>query len=110
MTGFTAVYCGAPDCPSATGGGPAVTDDLRAAIRKSPHGVLVRSGCLRPFGCTGAGALVVVQPCDEDRTARGPAVVAGPLHERADVAELCDWLVNGISDGRPLPSHLHALT
>lgn len=120
--GFTAVYCGLPACPQGAGGSDCA-DDLRAAIRSCPHGLLVRTGCALPIarrlagsteplpscsGCSGAGTLVVVQPCDENRWPTGPAVVAGPLHEQQDTVELRDWLVNGVRRGAPLPTHLHA--
>lgn len=111
-TGFTAAYCGDPQCPAGASGqdtstvGPA----LAATVRRCPHGVLVRAGCLHAGGCgdreAGAGALVVVQPCDTGRRPRGPAVLAGPLHEHADVEELCVWLSAGLPAGEPLPVHL----
>jgi hypothetical protein len=119
--GFTAIVCGERDCPPATGA-PDIRTSLRQAVRACPHGVLVSGECLVGMvarggaGCPlggpchpdrpGAGALVIVQPCDENRHAHGPAVVAGPLHETADVADLCLWLVEDAAAGRPLPEHL----
>lgn len=117
--GVTVVTCGEAHCPH-TAGAPAGCDaDLRAAIRDTAHGVLVRSSCLAgecvaasrsaasagSSGSSGAsGPQVLVQRCDAARRARGPALVLGPLHEPADVADLCDWLRAGTPE--PVPSHL----
>ena len=116
--GFTAIYCGAQDCPSLDGG-PDVVPRLRAAVQRCPRGVLVRGECVLalltrggwPFGgrCQhrgGAGAFVIVQPCDADRQARGSASIAGPLHEDSDVDDLCRWLVEDLPNRAPLPDHL----
>ena len=106
--GFTAVYCGRPVCGGAAVGvddGEVVTA-LRGAVRSTPHGVLVAVDCLTVDGSGGAGRFVLVQPCDADRRATGPPVVAGPLHERADVDDLCRWLRAGAAS--PCPSHLRA--
>lgn len=110
--GFTALFCGSPGCPPATGGTD-YFDDLRAVVRRCPHGVLVRAGCLSGGRCRpshgGAGAFVIVQPCDAGRQPRGQALVAGPLHEPADVDDLCGWLCDGLGVGAPLPTHLLAM-
>ena len=116
--GFTAIYCGAQGCPATTGG-PDVVPRLREAVRRCPHGVLVRGECVLgllarggwPMGgrCQqhgGAGAFVIIQPCGADRQAQGSAAVAGPLHEDSDVDDLCRWLVDGLPARTPLPDHL----
>jgi hypothetical protein len=106
--GVTVVVCGIDGCPHATAAPDGCDDELRAAIRGTPHGILVRTGCLH--GCssetTSAGATVLVQPCDAHRRPRGPALVVGPLHESADVTDCCDWLRAGAP--APAPAHLVA--
>lgn len=109
VTGVTVVACGVADCPHAAAGPAGCDEELRAAIRATPHGVLVRSGCLR--GCTtttaaSAGACLLVQPCDTHRRPVGPALVVGPLHEPADVTECCAWIRAGAPE--PAPAHLVA--
>ncbi|HEY2224535.1 hypothetical protein [Actinomycetospora sp.] len=108
MSGVTVVACGVHGCPHASASPDGSDDELRAAIRETPHGVLVRSGCLQ--GCStetsSAGATVLVQPCDVHRRPSGPTLVVGPLHEQADVAECCAWLRAGAP--APAPAHLVA--
>ena len=103
----TVVACGEPGCPHAAAGPAGLDDALRAAVRSTPHAVLVRSGCLRG-GCDpsggGAGPHLLAQPCDALRRPRGAAVVLGPLHEPADVAEACGWIRGGATT--PAPRHL----
>lgn len=107
-TGVTVVACGVRECPHAAASPSDHDDELRAAIRETPRGMLVRSGCLQGCSTTtsSAGSTVLVQPCDVHRRPLGPALVIGPLHEAADVAECCAWLRAGAP--APAPSHLVA--
>ncbi|MHA6804719.1 hypothetical protein [Salinifilum ghardaiensis] len=122
-SGFTVAYCGEENCPPSRGG-PDIGTALRRAVRSTQHGVLVRSGCLLELlreraGCplagscqretAAAGAFVLVQPCDATRRPNGPAHLAGPLHEDADLTELCRWLEQELHLGEPLPEHLRPL-
>lgn len=106
--GVTVVACGVDGCPHAAAAPQGCDDELRVAVRETPHGMLVRTGCLQ--GCSSttssAGATLLVQPCDVHRRPSGPALVVGPLHEAADVAECCAWLRAGAPS--PAPSHLVA--
>jgi len=113
--GFTAVVCGADGCSV---GGVDPLEALRHAVRRCDHGVLVKSDCPlallpRPSGTlachpheSGAGPFVLVQQCDAARRAVGEAALAGPLHEAADVRDLCRWLTDGLPAGDGLPNHL----
>ncbi|MGC7101305.1 hypothetical protein ACPZ19_42080 [Amycolatopsis lurida] len=119
MAGFTLVVCDRGGCLQASGGHD-VLRALGAFVRSTRHGILVRAGCLFQAlddedapccrGRGGAGAFVLVQRCDAARRPLGSAVVAGPLHEAADTAALCDWLASGFDAGEPLPSHLRPVT
>jgi hypothetical protein len=74
---------------------------LRSLIDRCPQGVLVRTNCLlgavtcasRP---TGAGAMVVFQPCSIDRRPTGPAFWFGPIDDVVDVRLVCDFVERGV--------------
>jgi hypothetical protein len=110
VSGVTVVACGVPECPHAAAAPDGCDDELRAAVRETPHGMLVRTGCPRGGTCTAGeaspGPQLIAQPCDAERQPAGPALVLGPLHEAADVAELCAWLRSGAT--LPAPTHLVA--
>jgi hypothetical protein len=100
---FTVAVCQAPACD--TGGDPGLLDVLRDTVRRCPHGVLVRTGCmlglsacrprwLRPHPGT-AGTMVVVQPCGLDRVPHGSPVCVGPVRDPGDTRLLRAWLERG---------------
>lgn len=109
--GFTAVVCRSARC-GADDAGTVAADlfaALRAAVRESPLGVLVGTGCLLgPPACRARATapVVAVQPCDAVRTPTGPAVGIGPLRTAADVDALVRWLRAGRLDPALLPAHL----
>ncbi|MGV0743763.1 hypothetical protein [Mycolicibacterium sp. XJ870] len=87
--GFTAAVCS-----RCTAAGP-VLDELRAAVRRAPHGMLVSTGCLLDqLSCVGRadGTMVLVQPCASDRTPTGPAVMFGPIATAEAADELRKWI------------------
>ena len=110
-TGFTAVVCHSRACGS---GDPATVAAglfaaLRAAVRESRHGVLVRAGCqLGPSICgsRATAPMVLVQACDAERRPVASAVRVGPLRTAADVDALTAWLRAGDLDPGLLPAHL----
>ena len=90
-----------------------VLAQLRAAVRRCPHGVLVTTGCVRgPFTCAaghgGRGAMVVLQPCARDRAPRGPAIFVGPIDSDSDPGALRSWVERGEWDVSKLPERLRA--
>ncbi len=100
--GYTVVACQADAC----GTGLALMPALRAAVRATPHAVLLSAGCtLGTLTCRsrGGGAIVLVQPCDEQRRPVGAAVRVGPLRTRSDVADLVAWLRSGDLNAAALP-------
>lgn len=108
---FTAVVCRAHACEQA--GDLELIDSLRATIRRCPFGVLVVSGCaLGPLTCRSrcrggdSGAIVVVQPCWNDRRPAGGAIWVGPLETADDTRSLCRWLEQGDLRPATLPRNL----
>jgi hypothetical protein len=93
---FTAIVCQHGPC---TVRGEELLERLRPAVRDSPHGVLVRAGCLLAAEprCTAppghdSGAYMLVQPCDRDRRPRAMPVAVGPVLSDADADAVADWL------------------
>lgn len=107
--GFNAVVCQSGPCVRAS---DSLLPELRAATRRSPHGVLISSGCvLRAARCRRApshdsGAYLLVQPCDLDRRPLGTAIRIGPVLNGADAAAVADWLAGGSLDAACLESRL----
>ncbi|MEU9381619.1 hypothetical protein AB0D38_11765 [Streptomyces sp. NPDC048279] len=102
---FTLVVC--VSCQAAT---DQMTDELRRAVRDSPHGVMISTGCLRKvLDCAGRRGLhAVVQPCTADRSPTGSAVRLGPLATVADARSVGAWLRAGMPDDGTLPGRLRA--
>jgi len=102
---FTLVVCAS--CEAAT---DQVIDELRRAVRDSPHGVMISTGCRQKFfDCAGRRGLhVAVQPCTADRSRAGAVVRLGPLVTVADAAAVGAWLRAGMPDDGTLPDRLLA--
>ena len=91
--------------------GISVLDELRATIRRCPHGVLVAAGCmLGPLTCAARpdrpGVFVLLQPCSTDHTPTGSATWVGPINDRFDAAAVADWVQRGEWSLDALPRHL----
>lgn len=108
--GYAVVLCTAPPCRAELS--TETAEVLRECVRTSRHGVLVVSGCvsggvscrLRP-----PGQMLLVQPCDADRTPQGAAVRVGPVRTSQDLAAVRASLHAGHFDPSLLPSRLLVL-
>jgi hypothetical protein len=105
---FNAVVCRSGPCAGAAGG---LLQQLRAATRRCPHGVLISGGCLlRAARCRApghdSGAYLLVQPCDRDRRPRGIAIGVGPVLTDEDAAAVAEWLADGSLDAACLEPRL----
>lgn len=104
---FTLIVC----TMCAADDGLSVLDELRPAIRRCPHAMLVAAACmLGPLTCasrpTGCGVMAVVQPCTDDRVACGPAHWIGPITDNGAAAALRGWLELGEWENTPVPGNL----
>jgi hypothetical protein len=104
---FTLVVC--TSCAAVQS--DSILDELRAAIRRCPHGVLVATGCmLGKLTCAsrpdGPGILVLLQPCSEQRLPVGGACWVGPINDSEDAATVRAWVERGEWSPRTLPHHL----
>lgn len=104
---FTVIVCAA----CAVDQELSVIDELRPAIRRCPHSMLVSAACmLGPLTCasrpSGGGVMAVVQPCTNDRRASGPAQWIGPIADSEAAAALRDWLELGQWESTPVPRQL----
>lgn len=110
---FTAAVCQAAPClhPDL-----ALLQRLGATIRRCPHGVLIRTGCLlRAPRCRGnpahdSGSYLLAQPCGPDRNPQGPAIPVGPILTPHDVETVATWLENGTLNAELLDRRLRAGT
>lgn len=110
QTGYTAVLCEACEPSDDLG----VLDALSNSVRRSPHGVLVRSPCQlgklwchtrRNSRCT-KGQVLLVQPCDIRRQPLGPAILVGPIQTSADISDVTLWLESAPTSAEGLPARL----
>jgi hypothetical protein len=82
--------------------GPTLLSRLGAAIRRCPHGVLIRTRCLllaprcRADPAAESGAYLLVQPCRPNREPQGSAI--GPLLSTGDREAVATWLEAGELD------------
>jgi hypothetical protein len=88
-------------------------DELHAAVRRCPHGVLVSVACLLgALTCAahanGPGAFLVLQPCSAERTPTAPAQWIGPISNRDDVRKIGAWLERGEWSIATLPRRLQS--
>jgi len=87
---------------------------MAEVVRRSPHAVLVRTGCvLRAPRCrSGAahdsGCYLWVQPCDTRRRPYGTVIAIGPVLTRQDAESVATWLAGGDLDADRLDPHLRA--
>jgi hypothetical protein len=113
---FTVVVCRAGPCNPPDPAGDLLLQRLAAVVRRSPHGVLVRSGCLlgalrcrfqgRSEGTHDGGTYLAVQPCDTDRRPCGEAIRVGPILARDDAEAVASWLADGDLDADRLVPRL----
>jgi hypothetical protein len=108
---YTAIACSAAPCAH---GASLLVPRVREAIRSSPHGVLVTTGCLLGAArcqrgpVDDSGAYLLVQPCGPDRRPRGTVIGIGPVLTRADAAAVAAWLADGRLDAARLHPRLRA--
>ncbi|MEV5830951.1 hypothetical protein AB0L25_35835 [Spirillospora sp. NPDC052242] len=111
---FTLVACQAGPCRPLPPDRD-VLPRLAAAVRRCPHGVLVRTGCLlraprcRSEAAHDSGCYLVVQPCGTDRRPRGAAMPIGPILTREDADAVAAWLTGGDLAARRLPPRLRPM-
>jgi hypothetical protein len=108
---YTAIACQAGPCAR---GASLLVQRLREAIRRSPHGVLIATGCLLGAArcqrgpAHDTGAYLLVQPCDAGRRPDGNVIGIGPVLTTADAAAVAAWVAGGSLDAARLPPRLRA--
>ena len=111
---FTVLVCQADACRPG-GPGPDALGRLASVVRRSPYGVLVRTGCLlnaprcRADATHDSGCHLVVQPCDAGRRPHGTAIPIGPILTRGDAEAVTAWLADGDLDAARLAPRFHAV-
>lgn len=111
QTGYTAVLCDTCDYDDAL----PVLDALGNSVRRSPHGVLVRTPCqLGQLWCRSRkkrqrtnGPILLVQPCDARRKPLGTVVAVGPIRTPEDLRAVTQWLESSPTSAEGLPARLH---
>ena len=111
QTGYTAVLC--DTCTQSDD--LAILDALGKAIRRSPHGVLVRAPCqLGALWCHSRknsrrtnGAMLLVQPCDTHRRPLGAVIPIGPIKTPKDLLAVTLWLESAPTSAEGLPTRLY---
>ncbi|URN01074.1 hypothetical protein LUW76_45970 [Actinomadura madurae] len=109
---FTVVVCRAGPCDPPGFGDELLLSRIAEVVRRSRHGVLVRSGCLlraprcRSRGGHDSGTYLAVQPCDLDREPRGDMIPVGPVLAVDDAEAVASWLADGDLDADLLASRL----
>ncbi|GLZ06134.1 hypothetical protein Acsp03_36000 [Actinomadura sp. NBRC 104412] len=113
---FTVVVCGAVPCSPPETIGDLLLPRLAEVVRRTPHGVLVRGGCLlgaprclfqgRSEAFRDSGTYLAVQPCDTDRRPCGKAIRVGPVLARDDAEAVASWLADGDLDADRLTPRL----
>ena len=104
---FTVIVCAA----CAADHELSVIEELRPAIRRCPHAMLVAADCmLGPLACasrpSGCGVMALLQPCTNDRVACGPPQWIGPITDNGEAVALRDWLERGQWENVPVPREL----
>lgn len=100
---FTVAVCQAGPCRMRARGTD-VMGRLASAVRRCPHGVLVRTGCLlhaarcRSGGGHDSGCYLWVQPCDVHRRPHGVVIPVGPVLNQSDADSVAGWLRDGDLD------------
>lgn len=105
---FTVALCSACRSPL----GRVLLEELRAIVRRSDHGILVKTGCLLgEFSCRirtkdDPGPVLMVQPGAIERLASGTATWIGPISSADDLRFVCAWLERGQWESDQLPDRL----
>jgi hypothetical protein len=108
---FTVAVCQVGPC-SVGGRCPDLLPRLAAVIRRSRHGVLIRTGCLlgaprcQASAAHDSGCYLMVQPCDADRRPRGAAIPVGPILTGDDADGVLRWLADGDLDAGRLDARV----
>lgn len=106
---FTAAVC----MRCAAGPDLVIVEQLRAAVRRCQHGILVETRCLLgELTCAtrypSYGTMMLLQPCTVDRVPNASVAWVSPIKTEADAKEVCQWVASGRWDRAELPVRLRA--